>query len=86
MPFDFDMTWPDFRTMPCVSSRAKGSLRMRHAQIAEDAREEARVDQVQDRVLDAAAVEIDRTPVADLLGIERQIRVLRIAEPEEVPR
>ena len=35
--------------------------------IAEHAREEARVDQVQDRVLDAAAVEIHRQPVASPL-------------------
>ena len=55
-------------------------------QVAIHAREEARVDQVQDGVLDAAAVEIDRAPVPDLLGIERQLRVLRIAEAEEVPR
>ena len=34
-----------------------------HAEVAEHAREEARVDQVQDRVLDAAAVEIHRAPV-----------------------
>ena len=27
LPFDFDMTWPFFSTMPCVSSRANGSLR-----------------------------------------------------------
>jgi hypothetical protein len=38
--------------------------------VAEHAREEPRVDQVQDRVLDAADVEIDRAPVADLVGIE----------------
>ena len=36
------------------------------AEVAEHAAEEARVDQVQDRVLDAAAVEIDRAPVGDL--------------------
>ena len=34
-----------------------------HAEVAEDARKEARVDQVQNRVLDAAAVEVDGTPV-----------------------
>ncbi len=35
----------------------------RHAEVAEHAREEPRVDQVEDRVLDAADVEIDRSPV-----------------------
>ena len=73
LPFDFDITWPFFSTMPCVSRRVNGSLMRRHAEIAEDAREEPRVDQVQDRVLDAAAVEVDRPPVADLLRIERQL-------------
>ncbi len=58
----------------------------RHAEVAEHAGEKPRVDEVQDGVLDAAAVEIDRSPVADLLGIERQAGVLRIAEAEEVPR
>ena len=72
--------------MPCVSRRVNGSSIDGHAEIAEDAREEARVDQVQDGVLDAAAVEVDRSPVADLLRIERQLGVLRIAEAEEVPR
>ena len=72
--------------MPCVSSRANGSSRCVRPRSRNTRVEEARVDQVQDRVLDAAAVEVDRPPVADLLRIERQLVVLRIAEPEEVPR
>ena len=57
-----------------------------HAEIAEHAREEARVDQVQNRVLDAAAVEIDRAPVRDLRRIERQLVVVRVGKAIEVPR
>ncbi len=37
-------------------------------------------------MFDAAAVEVDRAPVPDLVGVERQIRILRVAEAEEVPR
>ena len=74
LPFDFDMTSPSFSTMPCVSSCVNGSLVVDHAEIAEHAREEARVDQVQDRVLDAAAVEVHRHPVLRLRRIERQRR------------
>jgi hypothetical protein len=61
-------------------------VQVRHAQIAEDPAEEPRINQVQDRVLDPAAVEINRSPIGDLVRIERQLGVLRIAEPEEVPR
>ena len=39
-------------------------VEVRQADVAEHPAEEARVDQVQDGVLDAAAVEIDRAPVA----------------------
>ncbi len=37
-------------------------------------------------MFDAAAVEVDRAPVPDFVGVERQVRILRIAEAEEVPR
>ena len=56
-----------------------------HAEIAEHAREEARVDQVQDRVLDPAAVEVDGEPVHHLRRIERLPVVPRIREPVEIP-
>src|SRR5207237_8105103 len=59
---------------------------MRHPQIAEHSREETRVDEVQDRVLDATAVKVDWSPVPDFFRIEGQLIVLRIAEAEEVPR
>ena len=48
--------------------------------------EEARVEQVQDRVLDAADVLIDRQPVVDHLAVGRRGRDPRIGEAREVPR
>ncbi len=41
---------------------------------------------MQDGVLDAAAIEIDRAPICDFLRIERQRVVVRVREPVEVPR
>ena len=46
--------------------------------------EEARVEQVQDRVLHAADILIDRQPIADRVGVGRLSRVRR-AEPREIP-
>ena len=48
--------------------------------------EEARVEQVQHRVLDAADVLVDRHPVVDGSPCESFLRVLRVAEAREVPR
>src|SRR5688572_18245147 len=56
-----------------------------HAEVTEDTREESRVDQVQDRVLDSAAVEIDRQPVLQRRRVERHLVVTGIRESVEVP-
>jgi hypothetical protein len=48
--------------------------------------EEARVEQMQDGVLDAADVLIDRHPASDDLPVERHLVVVRIAVAQEVPR
>ena len=53
--------------------------------VAQHAREEARVQQVEDGMLDAAAVEIDRHPVGRLQRVERQHLVRRIGEAQEIP-
>jgi hypothetical protein len=37
-------------------------------------------------MLHPADVEVNGAPIADGVGIKRQLRVVRIAEPEEVPR
>ena len=46
--------------------------------------EEARIEQMQDRVLDAADILIDRQPIADGVGVGRLARMRR-AEAREVP-
>src|SRR5262249_46971948 len=56
------------------------------ADIAHHFGEEARVDQVQDGVLDAAYILIDREPIGDLLRIERHAVVARVTVPIEIPR
>ena len=69
-----------------LREQALERLVKRHqADVTQDAREEPRVEQVQDRVLDAAAVEVDRHPVRRSRRIEGQFGVLRVAEPQEVP-
>jgi hypothetical protein len=62
LPRDFDIFAPSLITMPCVNSRAPAH-RSRSAQIAHHLGPEARVDQVQNRVLHAANVLVDRKPV-----------------------
>ena len=47
---------------------------------------EAGVEQVEDGVLDAADVLVDRHPVAGGRRVERDVRAERVAEAEEVPR
>ena len=54
-------------------------------EVAEDAAEEPRVDQVQDGVFDAAAVEVHRGPVLHRRGRERLLVVVRVGVPVEVP-
>ena len=46
--------------------------------------EEARIEEMQDRVLDAADILVDREPVADGIRIDRHLRMRR-AEAREVP-
>ena len=55
------------------------------ADIAHHLGEEARVDQVQDGVLDAADVLIDLEPVGDLRGVEGLRGVVRVAVAVEIP-
>ena len=48
-------------------------------------REEARVHQMQDRVLDPADVLVDRQPVVDHAAVERPVVVVRVGVAQEVP-
>ena len=54
--------------------------------IAHDFAPEARVEQVQDGVSDAADVLVDGKPIGDFCGIERSFVVVRIAVAIEIPR
>ena len=56
------------------------------AGVVQDLREEARVQEVQDGVLDAADVLIDRRPVIDLVLGERLLVVVRVRVAQVVPR
>ena len=72
-------------TMPCVSSLREGLVDLHQAEVAHHLGPEARVQQVQDRVLDAADVLVHRHPVLRALGHHRLV-VLRVAVAHEVPR
>ena len=67
LPFDFDILAPPMRIMPWVNSRVNGSRSVRRcdAEVGQRLGEEAGVHQVQDGVLDAADVLVDRHPVRD---------------------
>ena len=56
------------------------------AALAHGAREEARIEKMQDRVLDAADILVDRQPVIGHLGIVGRRRVGRVGEAHEIPR
>ena len=55
------------------------------AGVVEDLREEARVEQVQDRVLDAADVLVDGQPAIDVLPLPGGLGVVRVDVADVVP-
>ena len=71
--------------MPCVNSRRTGSSFFDQAQVAHHLGPEARIDQVQNRVLHAADVLVDGKPVLRDRRIERRVVVLRVRIAIEVP-
>ena len=68
LPFDFDILAPSLITMPCVNSRSHRLVVRDQAQVAHHLGPEARIDQVQNRVLHAADVLVDRKPVLRALA------------------
>ena len=70
---------------PLGEERREGLVGRDHARVVEGLHEESRVEQVEDRMLDAAGVLIDRHPVVHLLLVERQRLVLRVGVAQEVP-
>ena len=62
-PLDLLILAPSLMTMPWVRSRVKGSRDCEQAHVVQHHGEEARVEQVEHRVLDAADVLVHRHPV-----------------------
>ena len=85
LPFDLDIFAPSLVIMPWVKRRANGSWTSRWPRSDERLAEEARVHQVQDRVLDAADVLVDGHPRADDRGVPRGVVVGGVAVAQEVP-
>jgi hypothetical protein len=72
LPFDFDILAPSRDHHALREQPRTGSLFLDQPDIAHHLGEEARVDQVQNGVLHAADVLVDREPVGDLRRIERR--------------
>jgi hypothetical protein len=71
--------------MPCVSRRVKGSSESDQAFVAHQLVEEARVQQVQDGVLDAADVLVHGQPVVGALRVQHALVVVGAGETGVVP-
>ena len=72
-------------TMPCVKRRCDGLVIFDEAEVAHDLGPEARIDEVQDGVLDAANVLVDGEPVLQSCRIEWSLVVVRVGVAIEVP-
>ena len=70
--------------MPWVNRPVNGSSIGDVTGLVHGAGEEARIEEMQDRVLDAADILIDRQPIADGIGVDRLARVRR-AEARKIP-
>ena len=57
-----------FSTMPCVSKFLNGSSHLHKTEVVHHARPKTRVEQMQNRVLDAADVLINRHPVVAVIS------------------
>jgi RNase H-fold protein (predicted Holliday junction resolvase) len=80
-----DIFAPSRVIIPCVKSRANGSCTLEVAEVAQRLAEEPRVEQVQDRVLDAADVLVDRHPRVDGVAATTRPRRCGVAVAQEVP-
>ncbi len=74
------------RDHPLGEQARERLLDAQHAHVRERLGEEARVHQVEDRVLDAADVLVDRHPVVGHVPIERKPVVVGVEVAQEVPR
>ncbi len=87
LPLDLDILVPPMRIMPWVNKRLNGSRRPFGVKpdVAEGTGVEAGVEQVQDGVLDAADVLVDRHPVIGRVQAEGNLGCPGVAEAQEVP-
>ena len=77
LPSDLLIDLPWLITWPWFSSRLHRLDEVDHAHVVQHLGEEPHVQQVQDRVLDAADVLRHRHPAPDVVGIERAVGVAR---------
>ena len=75
LPRDLDIFAPSRVIIPWVKSAANGSWNDEVAEVRERLDEEARVHQVEDRVLDAADVLVDRHPALEHRRVPRGLVV-----------
>ena len=85
LPFDFDIFAPSRVIIPWAKRLANGSWTSSVAEVGQRLGEEARVHQVQDRVLDAADVLVDRQPVVGGGAVPGGLVVARVEVADEVP-
>ena len=72
-------------TMPCDRSAREGLVRRDHAEVAQHLGEEARVQEMEHGVLDAADVLVDGHPVLRRAAVEHALLESRRAIAQEVP-
>jgi hypothetical protein len=70
---------------PLVEEAQERLPEAEQAEVVHDLREEARVHEVEDRVLDSADVLVDGEPVVGESAIESRLVVVRVAIADEVP-
>ena len=87
LPLLLDIFEPSSSTMPWLSRLVNGSVKLDEAHVEQHLGDEARVQQVQDGVLDAADVRVDGSPLVRPRGVEKaSVGVVRGEEAQEVPR
>ena len=87
LPLDFDILAPWLITVPWFSCAENGSRKPTRPMSLQHHGEEPRVQQVQHGVLDAADVDVARTPRVDQVGCRTALGVVvRRAVAQEVPR
>ena len=85
LPCDLDIATPPFWHHALGEEAGDGLVVLDEAEVAHDFAAEARVEQVQNGVSDAADILVDGKPVGDFRGIERRFAIVRVAVAIEIP-